>query len=119
MRRGVEGFRRVRLIPALIVALVLFVCVGASASPAAASPPTVQWASLGQSGQDLVWRAQLSAPFTAAGLARQNATLCLMIERTTTGAAREQLCLPPAGRHPALVVACGRNQRRIAQTTPR
>src|SRR5436305_5934359 len=119
MRRGVEGFRRVRLIPALIVALVLFVCVGASASAAAASPPIVRWASLGQSGQDLVWRAQLSAPFTAAGLAQQNATLCLLIERITTGAVREQLCLTPAGRHSALVALYGSQHKRIAATVTR
>src|SRR5437763_4716854 len=120
VRGGGEGFRRVRLMPALIGALVVPVCVGTGGSGAAASPPpTVRWASLGQSGQDLVWRAQLSAPFTAAGLAGQNATLCLMIERITTGAVREQLCLTPAGRHSALVALYGSQHKRIAAAVTR
>ena len=42
---------------AVILLPSVLVCVGTGASGAAASPPpTVRWASLGQSGQDLVWR---------------------------------------------------------------
>ncbi len=114
-RRGV-GFRSVWLIPALIVGLV-FAHAGATAQ--AASPPTVQWASLRQSGQDLVWRAQLNAPFTATGLASQNETLCLVIERIATGEVREQVCLTPAGRHSALVALYGSQRKRIAATVTR
>jgi peptidoglycan/xylan/chitin deacetylase (PgdA/CDA1 family) len=118
-RGGVKGFRRVRLIPALIVALVVLVCAGAGGSAAAASPPTVRWASLRQSGQDLVWRAQLSAPFTAAGLDSQNETLCLLIQTVTTGALREQVCLTPARRHSALVALYGSQHKTIEATVTR
>jgi len=116
MRRRVNGFRRVWLIPALIVGLGF---AQASASAEAASAPTVLWASLRQSGQDLVWRTQLNAPFTATGLAGQSETLCLVIERIATGGVREQVCLTPAGRHSDLVVAYGSNHRRIAATITR
>ncbi len=79
----------------------------------------VRWASIAQSGQDLVWRAQLNRPFTAAGLAQQNASLCLLIERISDGAVREQVCLVPAGRHSALVVSYGGRRRTIDATITR
>jgi peptidoglycan/xylan/chitin deacetylase (PgdA/CDA1 family) len=116
MRPGVERFCRGRLTLALTVGMVF---AYGSASRAAASSPAVQWASLAQSGQDLVWRAQLSTPFTAAALARQNATLCLMIERAATSAVRGQVCLTPAGRHSALVASYGTGHRRIDATITR
>jgi peptidoglycan/xylan/chitin deacetylase (PgdA/CDA1 family) len=113
---GAEGFRSIRLIPALIAMLVALVFIGASATTAAGSAQTVQWASLAQSGQNLVWRAQLSAPFTAAGLAQQNASACLVIERLSDGAVREQVCLVPTGRHSTLVVSYGTQRRTIDAT---
>jgi peptidoglycan-N-acetylglucosamine deacetylase len=119
MHWGAEGFRSVRLIPALIAMLVALVFIGASAGAAAGSAPTVQWASLAQSGQNLVWRAQLSAPFTAAGLAQQNVSLCLVIERISNGAIREEVCLVPTGRHSALVVSYGTRRRTIDATITR
>lgn len=119
MRRGVEAFHCVRLIPALTVAVLVLICAGASAGAAAASAPRVQWASLAQSGQDLVWRAQLGTPFTAASLAQQNASVCLLIERISDGAVREQVCLMPAKRHSALVVSYGTQRRTIDATITR
>ncbi len=99
--------------------LAVLICTAASAGAAAASPPTVQWASLAQSGQNLVWQAQLSAPFTAAGLAHQNQTLCLLIEQISTGAVREPVCLTPTRRHSALVVSYGSQRRTIDATITR
>jgi peptidoglycan/xylan/chitin deacetylase (PgdA/CDA1 family) len=105
---------------ALAAVIAALVCVGAGSSTAAAGPPTVRWASLAQVGQNLIWRAQLSAPFTAAALARQNETLCVLIERVSTGAVREQVCLEPAGRRSALVnVPYGGRRRRVAATITR
>jgi peptidoglycan/xylan/chitin deacetylase (PgdA/CDA1 family) len=68
-------------------------------------------------GQNLVWRAQLNEPFTAAGLARQNVTLCVLIERVTTSAVREQVCLTPAGKHSALVYTPGGGRRQRIDAT--
>jgi peptidoglycan/xylan/chitin deacetylase (PgdA/CDA1 family) len=74
----------------------------------------MQWASLTQVGQNLVWRAQLSSPFTAAGLARQNVALCAVIERVTTSTVRDQVCLAPAGGRSVLLdTPYGGNPRRI------
>jgi peptidoglycan/xylan/chitin deacetylase (PgdA/CDA1 family) len=80
----------------------------------------VRWASLAQVGQNLVWRAQLGAPFSAATLSRQNATLCLLIESVSTSAVSEQVCLVPAGRRSALVnMPYGGRRRTIAATITR
>jgi peptidoglycan-N-acetylglucosamine deacetylase len=119
MCRGAEGFHWVRSISAVTVAMLVLICAGASAGSAAASAPAVQWTSLAQSGQNLVWRAQLSAPFTAGGLAQGNASLCLLIERISDGAVREQICLAPAGSHSALVVSDGTRRRTIDATITR
>jgi peptidoglycan/xylan/chitin deacetylase (PgdA/CDA1 family) len=119
MHWGAEGFRSIRLISALVAVVAALVVIGASAGAAIAGPPTVQWASLGQSGQNLVWRAQLTKPFTAAGLAQQNVSLCLLIERISDGAVREQVCLVPAGRRSALVVSYGTRRRTIDATITR
>jgi len=104
---------------ALVAALAVVVGTGASTSAWAGSPPTVQWASLAQSGQNLVWRAQLNGPFTAAGLTSQNATFCLLIERISDGAVNQQLCLAPANRHSALVVSYNGQRRTIGATITR
>lgn len=119
MRRGVQGWRSIRLIcPAAVVALLLGY-IGAGSSAATASRPTVRWAALDQSGQDLVWRAQLNAPFTAAGLAQQHETLCLLIESASNGAITEQVCVVPTRRHAALVVSDGGQSRTIDATITR
>jgi peptidoglycan/xylan/chitin deacetylase (PgdA/CDA1 family) len=66
-----------------------------------------------------VWRAQLNGPFTAAGLASQNATFCLLIERISGGAVDHQICLAPAQRHSALVVSDNGQHRTIDATITR
>lgn len=119
MHWGPEGFRSIRVIPALVAMLVALIFIGAGAGAAAGSAPTVQWASLAQSGPNLVWRAQLSAPFTAVGLAQQSASLCLLIERVSDGAVREQVCLVPTGRHSTLVASYGTQRRTIDATITR
>src|SRR5947209_10463265 len=119
-RRGfhLEIGGRVKAV-ALVAALAVVVGTGASTSAWAGSPPTVQWASLAQSGQNLVWRAQLNGPFTAAGLASQNATFCLLIERISDVAVNQQICLAPANRHSALVVSYNGQRRTIGATITR
>jgi peptidoglycan/xylan/chitin deacetylase (PgdA/CDA1 family) len=103
----------------LTVALAALMGAGASASAAAASPPAVRWASLAQSGPNLVWWAQLNAPFTAAGLAQQETSLCLLIEGISNGGVREQVCLVPTRRHSTLVVSYGARRRTIEATITR
>ncbi|MBV9049881.1 MAG: polysaccharide deacetylase family protein [Solirubrobacterales bacterium] len=61
---------------------------------------------LTQSGQQLAWTVELDHPFSAAGLARDHRSLCLLIERERSGSVAGQLCVqPPArGQHePSLV----------------
>jgi peptidoglycan/xylan/chitin deacetylase (PgdA/CDA1 family) len=105
---------------ALAAALAAVSWTGAAVGTAATGPPRIQWGSLAQVGPNLVWRAQLSGPFTAAGLARQNETLCVLIERVTTSIPTGQVCLEPAGRRSALVnVPLGGRGRTIAATITR
>jgi peptidoglycan/xylan/chitin deacetylase (PgdA/CDA1 family) len=107
------------VVPVVAGALALVMFGGASSNAATPSSPTVQWASLAQQGQSLVWRAQLSAPFTAAGLPGKNETLCLLVEQISTGAIREQVCLAPAGRRSALVALYSSRPKGIAATVTR
>ncbi len=65
------------------------------ARAASEPPPTVSSASLTQDGQNLVWRAQLSRPFSAASLQRDNTALCLLLERASNGQVASTLCLVP------------------------
>ncbi len=79
--------------------LLLFASAAAGralrAHPASEPPPTVASTSLSQSGQNLVWRAQLSRPFSAASLKRDNTALCLLLERASSGQTAATLCLIP------------------------
>jgi peptidoglycan/xylan/chitin deacetylase (PgdA/CDA1 family) len=72
----------------------------------AGQPLIVAGSSLSQSGQQLVWKLTLSAPFFPAALRPDGRTLCLLIERVRTGGPAGQLCVigPRSGRrNPRLV----------------
>jgi peptidoglycan/xylan/chitin deacetylase (PgdA/CDA1 family) len=85
----------------MIVALVLLVAHIASANSAGGQPLAVQSTSLTQDGQRLVWRLEMSQPFSPGALARDRRTLCLLIARADSGTATGQLCLagPRGGQH--------------------
>ena len=80
------------LVPLVVVAL-LAVVAGAGASSVPAQPLSVQAASLTQDGQDLVWQVELGQPFSPGGLRHDGRSLCLLIERTPSGAVASQVCL--------------------------
>lgn len=73
----------------------------AGASSPATQPLGVEAASLSQDGQDLVWRFELAAPFAPGALRRDGRSLCLLIERASTGSVTSELCLsgPRRGEH--------------------
>lgn len=74
----------------------------ASQSPprrgAAGTPFQLEFASLCQDGQQLLLRIQLAHPFSASALAREERSLCLLIERVATGAAWGEACVIHPGR---------------------
>jgi peptidoglycan/xylan/chitin deacetylase (PgdA/CDA1 family) len=71
----------------------------ARASATAPAPLAVQSASLQQSGQNLVWSVQMSAPFSPGALRAAGRSLCLLIEAVRNSQLTGQLCLegPRAG----------------------
>jgi peptidoglycan/xylan/chitin deacetylase (PgdA/CDA1 family) len=91
-----RGLRRLAAAAGTISLLlaVLTLSAASAAAPghgATAGPLEISWASLSQNGQQLVWKVELVQPFSAAGLARDHRTLCLLIERVTS------VCvIPPA-----------------------
>jgi peptidoglycan/xylan/chitin deacetylase (PgdA/CDA1 family) len=90
---------------ALAVALGMVVHA-AGATGLARQPLAVQTASLVQAGQDLVWRVELTQPFSPRGLRRDDRSLCLLIERAASGSAASHLCLSgpqPRGGTPQLI----------------
>jgi peptidoglycan-N-acetylglucosamine deacetylase len=64
----------------------------ASGSSASSQPLQVQAASLVQDGQDLVWRLQVAEPFSPGALAHAQRSLCLLIERVSSGIASGEVC---------------------------
>ena len=80
------------LVPfAVAVLVVAAAALGASSVPA--QPLGVQAASVTQVGQDLVWQVELVHSFSPAGLRRDGRSLCLLIERASSGSAVGQVCL--------------------------
>jgi peptidoglycan/xylan/chitin deacetylase (PgdA/CDA1 family) len=77
----------------------------ARASATAPAPLAVQSASLQQSGQNLVWSVQMSAPFSPGALRAAGRSLCLLIEGVRNSQLTGQLCLEgprPGGGTPSL-----------------
>ncbi len=77
----------------------------ARASGTAPAPLAVQSASLQQSGQNLVWSVQMSAPFSPGALRAAGRSLCLLIEGVRDHGATGSLCVQgprPGGRTPSL-----------------
>jgi peptidoglycan-N-acetylglucosamine deacetylase len=88
--------RRLLCSGAMLAGLLLFVLGGsASAQPSGFG---VQSASLTQDGRQLQWSVKLDHSFSGAGLQQDNRSLCLLIERRTSGSVVSQLCVAPPGR---------------------
>jgi peptidoglycan/xylan/chitin deacetylase (PgdA/CDA1 family) len=89
----------------LVTALAAAVA-SASASRERPAPIPVRSSSLTQDAQQLLWRVDMSQPFSPAGLAAGRRSLCLLVERVDSGSASGQLCVAgPArgGRSPRLL----------------
>ena len=116
MPRGAVRLGAIWLRAAACAVALATLMSGAGSSAAATAPRTVRFTSFDLVGQNLVWRAQLSRPFTAARLANQKASLCLLINR---GSTKEKVCLTPPTRGSSLVVSYQGRQRRIVATVTR
>jgi peptidoglycan/xylan/chitin deacetylase (PgdA/CDA1 family) len=84
----------------------LAVSTTTAAAPRNPQPIPVQASSLTQDGRQLIWRVQTSGPFSPTGLAVARRSLCLLVERLTSGSVSGQLCVagPVRGGHsPQLV----------------
>jgi peptidoglycan/xylan/chitin deacetylase (PgdA/CDA1 family) len=70
---------------------------GAGPRPGAGTGPgrplQIKSASLTQDGQDIVWRLELTGPFSPGALAGDRRSLCLLIERAGTGSVAGEVCL--------------------------
>jgi peptidoglycan/xylan/chitin deacetylase (PgdA/CDA1 family) len=64
-----------------------------TASSAPGRPLRIQASTLTQDGQQLVWRLQLDDSFSPAGLAPDQRSLCLLIERVSNGTVTGQACI--------------------------
>jgi peptidoglycan/xylan/chitin deacetylase (PgdA/CDA1 family) len=85
---------------ALVVAAVAALAGSAGAARSQPHAATVTGASVTQSGQQVVWRVRLAAPFSPRSLRHSGRSLCLLIERRRSGAVTGQLCvLGPATGH--------------------
>jgi peptidoglycan/xylan/chitin deacetylase (PgdA/CDA1 family) len=79
-----------------------------AAKPAAPQPLAITSSSLTQSGQQLTWSVQLAQSFAPKDLKGSGRSLCLLIERVSSGDVTAQVCVTgPRGssRSPALTVA--------------
>jgi peptidoglycan/xylan/chitin deacetylase (PgdA/CDA1 family) len=89
--------RRAIVLGALLLALgVAPTGVGVETAGAAAHhrhPLRVRSSSLAQNGRQMIWRLQMSSPFSPGGLAKDGRTLCLLRERVGTGSAAGSLCI--------------------------
>ncbi|HEY5188654.1 MAG TPA: polysaccharide deacetylase family protein [Solirubrobacteraceae bacterium] len=78
----------------------------AGAASTGPQPLTVQAASLTQDGQQVVLKLRMTAPFAPAALKAAGRSLCLLLERRSTGSVSGRMCLigpRPAGRAPRVV----------------
>jgi peptidoglycan-N-acetylglucosamine deacetylase len=94
------GRRRVwALTVSVLVAALALAGATAAASAGPSGPLQIRWAWLGQQGQQLVWRVELAQAFSPNALAGDQRSLCLLIERVSSGAVWGEACLVgPAGR---------------------
>jgi peptidoglycan-N-acetylglucosamine deacetylase len=89
----------------LVTALAVSVAT-AGASRQRPAPIPVQSSSLTQEAQDLLWRVDMSQPFSPAGLGVDRRSLCLLLERLKSGSVAGQLCVAgpaPGGHAPRLI----------------
>lgn len=84
---------------ALLAAVLLVPGPTAAATVSPPRPLHIQASSLVQAGQDLVWRVQLAEPFAPGELTAAGRSLCLLLERPTSGTAAGQVCITGPARH--------------------
>jgi peptidoglycan-N-acetylglucosamine deacetylase len=113
--------RRWAVLALLSAALaVLMLARAAGATGGNELPLPIEGASLTQNGQDLVWYVRLGQASSAAALERDDASLCLLIERASNGAVASQVCVVPGARRrpsPQLIVTWGIRGRRVIAAT--
>lgn len=101
VRRSIPAAAGAFVLAALLVLAGEAVAAGSSTttSSGAQQPLQIRSASLIQDGQQLVWRVELDQPFSPATLARDQRSLCLLLERVASGSVRGQVCVAPPAHH--------------------
>jgi peptidoglycan/xylan/chitin deacetylase (PgdA/CDA1 family) len=84
---------RARFVLSLLVVVLCGTVPLAVAAGTGPQPLAVQSASLTQNGQQVVWTVTLTAPFSPGALKAAGRSLCLLLERHSTGAVSARLCL--------------------------
>jgi peptidoglycan/xylan/chitin deacetylase (PgdA/CDA1 family) len=90
----------------VVIGTVLVTTASVAASTVAPRPLRIRDSSLNQSGQRLVWRLRLVDPFSPGALARDQRSLCLLIERVANGTVAGEACITGpsrSSRRPRLV----------------
>jgi peptidoglycan/xylan/chitin deacetylase (PgdA/CDA1 family) len=90
---------RARFVLSLLIVVLCGTVPLAVAAGSGPQPLAVQSASLAQNGQQVVWRLTLTSPFSPGALKAAGRSLCLLLERHSTGTVSGRLCLigPRAG----------------------
>ena len=104
------GARTVRargiVVLGIVGLLVVALTPAAGARRPSRQPLAVAGASVTQSARQVVWRLRLTTPFSPGALRRAGRSLCLLVERSRSGAVTGQLCVigPRPGGRSARVV---------------
>jgi peptidoglycan/xylan/chitin deacetylase (PgdA/CDA1 family) len=96
-RSIVRAWVRARILLILSAAALVVAVPDAGASKPAPEPLQVASTSFTQDGQELTWAVELKQPFSPGGLARDNRTLCLLIEAAKGGQVSAQVCVAAPG----------------------
>ena len=99
---------RARILLILSAAVLLVAVPNAGAAKSARQPLQVATTTFTQDGQQLTWSLELKQPFSPGALARDNRTLCLLIEGAKGGQVSAQVCVAgprPGSGAPRLEVA--------------
>lgn len=85
--------RIVRGILSGLVAMSVVVVGAAGAGVTPVQPLGLQAGSLTQDGQDLTWQVELAQSFSPGALSRDHESVCLLLERASSGSVASQVCL--------------------------
>jgi peptidoglycan/xylan/chitin deacetylase (PgdA/CDA1 family) len=91
--------QRLALVIAIASAMLALSTTTATASSSPGRPLHIHASTLTQDGQQLVWRLQLDDPFSPAGLAPDQRSLCLLIERVANGTVTGEACIAGPSHH--------------------